>query len=136
MSTGAYIHQVFSVPSGVLVEDSAKIEKITWATWTRWDRYRMFCSYGGFYIPRLFVPLDAHKNLSLCSIVHTVTLIISIAELLYYLAFHLLICQQFVSMLSLYFCMSHVLFFAICASVGAFKLSSYPKVINLLFSIW
>ncbi|KAL5008221.1 hypothetical protein ScPMuIL_013802 [Solemya velum] len=34
VSTGAYIHQVFSVPSGVLVEDSAKIEKITWATWT------------------------------------------------------------------------------------------------------
>ena len=35
VSTGAYVHQVFAVPGGSLVEDQKIISKITWATWTR-----------------------------------------------------------------------------------------------------
>jgi len=35
VSTGAYVHQVFSVPSGEMVNDPAVINKITWASWTR-----------------------------------------------------------------------------------------------------
>lgn len=35
VSTGAYIHQVFEVPSGKIIEDQKIIESITWASWTR-----------------------------------------------------------------------------------------------------
>lgn len=34
VSTGAYIHQVFEVPSGKIIEDQKIIESITWASWT------------------------------------------------------------------------------------------------------
>ncbi|KAH3854417.1 hypothetical protein DPMN_096959 [Dreissena polymorpha] len=34
VSTGAYVHQVFSVPGGNLVSDKNVTSKITWATWT------------------------------------------------------------------------------------------------------
>lgn len=36
VSTGAYIHQVFEVPSGKIIEDQKIIDSITWASWTRW----------------------------------------------------------------------------------------------------
>ncbi|XP_060573407.1 echinoderm microtubule-associated protein-like 6 [Ruditapes philippinarum] len=34
VSTGAYVHQVFAVPGGNLIEDEKITSKITWATWT------------------------------------------------------------------------------------------------------
>ncbi|WAR18910.1 EMAL6-like protein [Mya arenaria] len=34
VSTGAYVHQVFAVPAGTLVEDKKIVDKITWASWT------------------------------------------------------------------------------------------------------
>ncbi|XP_033734062.1 echinoderm microtubule-associated protein-like 6 [Pecten maximus] len=34
VSTGAYIHQIFKVPSGVLVKDEKITDNITWASWT------------------------------------------------------------------------------------------------------